>query len=66
MTVLANLLIVPIAALITLCGFSLIIAAVLFTPLAPFYASSSESAVAFLLKINAFLIKIPHAYFYLP
>jgi len=64
-TVLANMLIVPLATLITLCGFSLIIFAFLFPPLAPFFASSSTLAVALLLHINSFLISIPAAYFYL-
>ena len=64
-TVLANLFIVPLATLITLCGFSLIIFAFLFPPLAPFFASSSTLAVALLLHINSFLISIPAAYFYL-
>ncbi|MFH1127990.1 MAG: ComEC/Rec2 family competence protein [Candidatus Omnitrophota bacterium] len=64
-TILANLFIVPLASLITLCGFSLI-AVSLVTPLfAPFFASSIELIVAILLKINFYLIKLPGAYFYL-
>lgn len=64
-TVLANLFIVPLATFITLSGLSLVMAAILFTPLAVFFASGSELAVALLLKLNTALIKIPHAYFYL-
>lgn len=64
-TILANLFIVPLASLITLCGFSLI-AVSLVTPLfAPFFASSIELIVAILLKINFYLIRLPGAYFYL-
>lgn len=64
-TILANLFIVPLASLITLCGFSLIVVS-LVTPLfAPFFASSIELIVAILLKINFYLIRLPGAYFYL-
>jgi len=65
-TVLANVFMVPLATLITLCGFSLLIMALIFAPLVPFFAYSSELAVVLLLNLNALLIKIPHAYFYLP
>jgi competence protein ComEC len=62
-TVIANLFIIPLAALITLCGFSLVIIGFLFPYLAPFFASSSELAIAILLRVNALLIRIPGAYF---
>jgi len=65
-TVLANIIIVPLATLITLCGFSLILIGLLFLPLVPFFASTCESIVALLIKINAFLVNLPAAYFYLP
>jgi len=65
-TVLANVFIVPLATLITLCGFSLIIIALVLAPLAPFLASSTELITTLLLNLNALLIKIPRAYFYLP
>lgn len=64
-TVLANIFIVPLASLITLCGFSLIVMKFICPILAPFFAYSSEFAVALLLNINALLIKLPCAYFYL-
>jgi len=64
-TVLANIFIVPLAALITLCGFSLIFMSLVFSPFAPFFATTSELAVALLIKINALLLKLPFAYFYL-
>jgi competence protein ComEC len=64
-TVLANIFIVPLAALITLCGFSLILAGLIFPALAAFFASSNELLVMMLLKINTLLIKLPWAYFYL-
>ena len=64
-TVLANIFIVPLATLITLCGFSLILISLIFSPLAPFFASTSELVVLLLLKINNLLIKLPAAFFYL-
>jgi competence protein ComEC len=65
-TVLANLLIVPQATLITLCGFSLIFAGLIFPAFAPAFASTSELAVIILLKINLLLLKLPTAYLRLP
>lgn len=64
-TVLANIFIVPLATLITLCGFSLILMSLIFLPLAPVFASANELLVALLIKINAFLVELPAAYFYL-
>ena len=61
-TVLANIIIVPLATLITLCGFSML--AIL--PLAQFLAPCCEAAVLLLLKANALMLKLPAAYFYLP
>ncbi|MDD4980227.1 MAG: ComEC/Rec2 family competence protein [Candidatus Omnitrophica bacterium] len=64
-TVLANIFIVPLASLVTLCGFSLI-AAQLFCPfLAPYFAASTEFVVKLLLGTNSLLIRLPGAYFYL-
>jgi len=65
-TVLANILIVPLATLITLCGFSLIFISLINSSLAPFFASTSDLLVVLLLKINAFLINLPAAYFNIP
>ena len=65
-TVLANIFIVPLAALITLCGFSMILIGLICSPLAPFFASTSELLVLLLLKINTLLVRLPCAYFYLP
>lgn len=64
-TVLANIFIVPLASLITLCGFSLILMEFICPCLVPLFAQSSEFIVALLLNINALLIKLPGAYFYL-
>jgi competence protein ComEC len=64
-TILANIFIVPLAAFITLCGFSLVFAALIFPAGAPFFAATAELAVTCLLKINALLIRIPGAYLYL-
>jgi competence protein ComEC len=65
-TVLANIFIVPLATLITLCGFSLMLMSLIFSPLAPFFASTAELLVAVLVKVNAFLVRLPAAYLYLP
>jgi competence protein ComEC len=64
-TVLANIFIVPLAALITLCGFSIVIIGPFFFSLAKFFAYSNEFLVIALLKINAFLIHLPYAYLFL-
>jgi competence protein ComEC len=64
-TVIANIFTVPLATLITLCGFSLIMTGLICPPLVSFLASSSELVVALLLETNILLIKIPGAYFYL-
>jgi competence protein ComEC len=60
-TVLANLCIVPLASLITLSGFSLVIVSLVCPALAKLFAYSSELFVFLLLHINALLIKIPGA-----
>jgi len=64
-TVLANIVIVPLASLITWCGFSLLLAVLIFPWFAPFFAQSNEFVVALLLHCNNLLIKIPGAFFYL-
>jgi len=64
-TVLANLLIVPLATLITLCGFALAFISLLSQPLAQFFAAAAELLVALLFLINTFLAKLPFACIYL-
>jgi competence protein ComEC len=64
-TVLANLVIVPLASLITLCGFSLAGAGLVFPALAPYLACSSEFLVLILISINSLFIQLPGAYLYL-
>ena len=64
-TVLANILIVPLAVLTILCGFSLIFVGCLAPALAPIFASTAELAVGLLLRTSYFLTKIPGAYLYL-
>lgn len=64
-TVPANILIVPLASLITLSGFGLIAMEFISPPLAYLFAYGCEFIVALLLNINAFLIKLPGAHFYL-
>ena len=64
-TVLANMLIVPLATLITLCGFTLVLAGLFFPALAHFSSITTSMLVTLLLNINALVIRIPFAYFYL-
>jgi len=59
--IIANLFIVPLAGLITLCGFSLLLAGLLFPPLAASFACSSEFLILLLLKINSLLASLPFA-----
>jgi competence protein ComEC len=65
-TVLANIFIVPLATLITLCGVTFIFAAVILPPVAPFFALTCQFLVALLIKVNLLLIGLPGACFYLP
>ncbi len=64
-TVLANIFIVPLASLATLCGVSLVAIRLICLPLAPFFASASELVVSILLNINSLLAKLPYACLYL-
>ncbi len=65
-TVVANLFIVPLAGLITLSGFSLVIVSLLCPGLAHLFAYANEFLVSLLLKINASLVSLPFAFFSLP
>jgi len=62
--VLANILIVPLATLITLCGFTLVLSGLIFPDLARLFSLPAAALVTLLLNINAALIKLPFAYFY--
>jgi competence protein ComEC len=64
-TVLANIFIVPLATFISLSGIILVFCGLICPILAPVFALPAEAAVAILLKLNAFLIQLPFAYFYL-
>jgi competence protein ComEC len=64
-TVLANLVIVPLASLITLCGFSLGIAGLVFPAIAPAIGYSSEFLVLILVRLNSLFLRLPGAYLYL-
>jgi len=61
-TVLANLFIVPLASLITLCGFSLVLAGWVFPLSAPYFARTNELLVLVLVSLNNFFLKLPGAY----
>jgi competence protein ComEC len=63
-TVLANLVIVPLATLITLSGFSQLAVLSVSSYLASSFASVNESLVSALLAVNCLLLQLPGAYFY--
>jgi competence protein ComEC len=63
-TVLANIFIVPLAALITLSGFALLAMEVLIPRSAYLFASSCELLVNILVNLNTFLVHIPGACVY--
>lgn len=62
-TVLANIFVVPLAALITLCGLGLISMGLICPPAAPLFASNCELLTNLLVRINVVLSKIPGAAF---
>jgi len=64
-TVLANILIVPLATLITLCGFSLVLCGSFCPFLGGVFSTTTAMLITLLLNINAAVIKLPGAYFYL-
>jgi competence protein ComEC len=64
-TLLANIAIVPLATLITLSGFSMVIISFLFPVLAKPFLYSNEVLVFLMLKINHFLINLPFSCIYL-
>ena len=64
-TVLANILIVPLATLITLCGFTLVLSSLIYPDLANLFSFPTAVLITLLLNINAALIKLPFAFFYL-
>ncbi|MDO8661790.1 MAG: ComEC/Rec2 family competence protein [Candidatus Omnitrophota bacterium] len=61
-TVLANIFIVPLATLITLSGFSLVIISIIFPVWAGFFARAIEFLVVVLLSVNNQLVQFPLAY----
>jgi len=65
-TVLANIFIVPLASFMTLCGFSLLLAAIISPSIAAFFALTTELAAVILLKLNILLLGLPFACFRLP
>lgn len=60
-TVLANLFIVPLATLITLCGFAMLLAGLACLPLAVIFSLPTAALITLLLKINYALIRLPFA-----
>ncbi len=64
-TVLANIFVVPLATIITLCGFTLVISGLICPCLANLFSIPTSMLINFLLSLNAAIIRIPFAYFYL-
>lgn len=65
-TVLANMIIVPYSAIITITGFSFALIGALFPSWVQIFAATNELLILILVKIHYFLIGIPCAYFKLP
>ena len=63
-TVLANILIVPLATLITLCGFTLVLSGSINPNLANLFSLPIAALITLLLNINSILIKLPFAFCY--
>jgi len=63
-TVLANILIVPLATLITLSGFSLVLCGYFCPFLGGAFSTAAAMLITLLLNINFAMVKIPGAYFY--
>jgi len=59
--VLANIFVVPLAALITLGGFAIAIFSLIFPKLAFYFAQATGFAAAVMVNINSFLLKLPFA-----
>lgn len=64
-TVLANMVIVPLTSFITACGFALVILGKILPPLSYLFARSCELAILGLLKTNSLLIHLRGAYYYI-
>jgi len=60
-TVLANILVVPLASLITLSGFSLVAMGLFCPVIAPFLARANEALIWVMVAVNALMLKIPGA-----
>lgn len=63
-TVLANILIVPLATMITLSGFVLVLSGLIYPGLAYLFSAPTSLLITLLLSINTAIIKIPFAYTY--
>jgi competence protein ComEC len=63
-SVFLNILIVPLATLITLAGFSIVLAGVFCPGAASLFASSADFLVTILLRLNLAAVKIPFSYIY--
>lgn len=62
-TILANIFIVPLATIITLCGFTLVISGLICPYLASLFSLPITALITLLLQINALIIKLPFSFF---
>lgn len=60
-TILANILLVPLATVITLCGFTLVLSGLIYPDLAGIFSAPASALITLLLSINALLVKLPFA-----
>jgi len=62
-TILANIFIVPLATIITLCGFTLVISGLICPYLASLFSLPITVLITLLLNVNAWIIKLPFSFF---
>ena len=64
-TVLANMIMIPLTSFITACGFALVIAGKILPFLGQLFAGSCALAILGLLKVNSILVQLKGAYGYI-
>ena len=62
-TVIANIFIVPLASMITLCGFGIVIFGNFFPILGKLFAVNAKALIVLLFLVNDYLVRIPGAYY---
>jgi competence protein ComEC len=61
-TVVANLLLVPIAGVLTLCGFTVALSSCVWPAAAACFGAASQLLLLVMIKLNVLLLQIPYAY----